>query len=73
MMVTQASASTVSRFTFVTGFALGVGAGLLFAPQSGERTRRRLQHLAHDVQDKAEDLVDEVQQVVSTVREKVGA
>lgn len=73
MMVTQTFARSMSFFTFVTGFMLGASAGLLLAPQSGARTRRHLQHLAHDLRDKAEDLVDEVHQVVSTELKRVGA
>ncbi|MFO0698332.1 MAG: YtxH domain-containing protein [Nitrospira sp.] len=71
-MNSRTSSLSISMFTFMTGFALGAGAGLLLAPQSGARTRRHLQHLAHDLQDRAEDLVDEVQQVVSTALEKDG-
>lgn len=56
-----------------SGSTFCAGAGLLFAPQSGAWTRRRFRHLAHDLQDKAEDLVDEVQHAAGTVLDKVGA
>jgi gas vesicle protein len=55
-------------FNFVSGLVLGavIGAGvaLLTAPQSGNRTRRRIRRAAVDVRDNAsdrwEDLADEV-------------
>ena len=54
--------------TFLTGLAIGalVGAGvaLLFAPQSGEETRRavsrRAKHLAREARDRYDDVRDKV-------------
>ena len=55
-------------FTFIAGIALGtlIGAGvaLLIAPQSGERTRRRIVRAAEDIgdttRDRFEDASDDV-------------
>lgn len=45
--------------TFVLGLAIGAGLALLFAPQSGEETRRGLQRSARRVRKAAEDAVGE--------------
>jgi gas vesicle protein len=45
---------------FLTGFALGAAVALLTAPQSGKRTRRRIQRQAEDAQSQIEDLGEEL-------------
>lgn len=45
---------------FLAGAILGGGLALLFAPQSGEATRRLLKHKARDLRDLAEDGLDEL-------------
>ncbi len=40
----------------LAGCAVGVGAALLYAPQSGERTRRLIKRKAEDVGEEARDL-----------------
>ncbi|MFV1987811.1 MAG: YtxH domain-containing protein [Gemmatimonadota bacterium] len=48
-----------NAFTFIAGLALGtlIGAGvaLLMAPQSGERTRRKIARVAEDLGDTTRD------------------
>lgn len=51
--------SGASAKWFLIGALLGVGAGLLFAPQSGERTRRDLAKRARRLRDEAEDRLEE--------------
>lgn len=46
--------------TFVMGLAIGAGLALLFAPRSGEETRRDLQRRAKRVGGQAQDFVSEV-------------
>jgi gas vesicle protein len=46
--------------SFVLGLALGAGLALLFAPQTGEETRRELQRRARKVGDQAQDFMSEV-------------
>ena len=59
-------------FNFVSGMifgaAIGVGMALLFAPDSGRRTRRRISRLAGDVKD---DAVDRWQDLSDDVKDKV--
>ena len=50
---------------FVAGIAIGAGLALLFAPRTGEETRRDLQRRARRVGDQAQDFVSEVTESVS--------
>jgi gas vesicle protein len=52
--------------TFLTGAALGAGLALLFAPQSGEETRKKIK----DVSDKVSDDVKENYEKVSKEAQK---
>jgi len=45
---------------FLLGAAIGAGLGILFAPQSGERTRRDLAMRGRKLRDKAADTIDEL-------------
>lgn len=49
----------------VTGLAVGVGAGLMLAPQSGARTRQHLRHLAAELGEHAGSIADEAKQAVA--------
>ena len=51
--------------TFVIGLAIGAGLALLFAPRTGEETRRDLQRRARKMGDQAQDFVSEVTGSVS--------
>jgi gas vesicle protein len=50
--------------SFLLGLAVGAGVALLFAPRSGEETRRELQRRAREVGDQAQDLVSELTESV---------
>jgi gas vesicle protein len=60
---------------FVLGAAIGAGLALLFAPRTGEETRRELQRQARKMGDQAQDFVSEVTESVSntfqSARDKV--
>jgi gas vesicle protein len=51
--------------SFVLGIAIGAGLALLFAPRTGEETRRDLQRRARKVGDQAQDFVAEVSDSVT--------
>ena len=51
--------------TFLAGIAIGAGIALLFAPRSGEETRRDIERRARKIGDQARDLVSDVTESVS--------
>src|ERR1700730_5303838 len=51
---------------FTAGMGLGIGLGMLFAPASGERTRRSIADKAQDVAGKAEEISDRVRERFSS-------
>ena len=55
---------------FFAGAMIGLGTGMLVAPQSGDRTRRQLQSKAAEVQEEAETLVKDTKDKVSDWVEK---
>ena len=50
--------------SFLLGLAVGAGVALLFAPRTGEETRRDLQRRAREVGDQAQELVSEITESV---------
>jgi gas vesicle protein len=51
--------------TLLIGLVLGAGAALLFAPQSGEETRRGIARRARRAQEAAQDFVEDVSGTVA--------
>lgn len=60
---------------FLIGGILGVGFALLFAPQSGEKTRKDISKLARkvggDAKEKAEDIVESIEELVDKLGDKI--
>ncbi|PVV84385.1 YtxH domain-containing protein [Dehalogenimonas alkenigignens] len=60
----------------VVGAAIGAGLGLLYAPQSGRKTRRDIQKQVEDIKEKAEDLGQNVkgraEELSHTVKDRTG-
>jgi gas vesicle protein len=54
----------VAGLTFFSGLILGIGMGVLLAPQSGSRTRRDLCSMMEDVGGRAGEWVDEAKETV---------
>lgn len=59
-------------FSFLTGAALGAGLALIFAPQSGEETRKKIKDttdkVTDDVKKNYEKLTQETQKAVETLK-----
>lgn len=62
-----------SIITFITGAAIGAGLALLFAPQSGEETRKKIKDMGDKVSDEVKEnydkLAKETQKAIHTVKE----
>ena len=56
---------------FLLGGVIGAGLALLYAPQSGAETRRRIRDGAEDAQDWARDTFDGAREKLSDGTEKV--
>lgn len=51
--------ATIGGLSFLAGLVAGGVAGMLYAPQSGVRTRRQLGNLADDAKERAEELAED--------------
>ena len=69
MMNGNAHSLIVGSTALVTGLCIGVGAGVLFAPYSGARTRRHLRGFAEDM---VEDRAETVDKVIERGRRLMG-
>ncbi len=73
-MAENNNSATVGALMLVAGGIIGAGLALLFAPQSGERTRKDIVRYSRKVRRKAEgvveDFADTVSEMVETVSEK---
>jgi gas vesicle protein len=63
---------TAGALMLVAGGIIGAGLALLFAPQSGKRTRRDIARLAKKTKHKAEDIVENFVDSVSEMADSVG-
>ncbi len=54
---------------FSVGAAIGAGLALLFAPQSGRKTRGQIADMAEDAEGYAKDLVKDARQEVKKARQ----
>lgn len=56
--------------TFVNGVLVGILLGVLFAPDSGEATRRKITRRAQGIKDSYEDFADDVSDTYNKVKDK---
>ncbi|GFE59177.1 YtxH domain-containing protein [Geobacter sp. AOG1] len=56
----------------VAGGVIGAGLALLFAPQSGKKTRKDITRYAKKVKHKTEDIVDDFSDTISDMVDTVG-
>jgi len=60
---------------FLIGGILGIGLAFLFAPQSGEKTRKDISRFARrvkdDAQEKAEDVIEAIEELADKIGDKI--
>jgi gas vesicle protein len=56
---------TVGALMLVAGGLIGAGLGILFAPQSGKKTRRKIGRYAQKVRNEAEEIIRDSAQAVT--------
>ena len=56
--------------TFVNGVLVGILLGVLFAPDSGEQTRKKITRRAQGIKDSYEDFADDVSNTYRKVKDK---
>ncbi|MBI4697756.1 MAG: YtxH domain-containing protein [Nitrospirae bacterium] len=60
---------------FLIGGIVGAGVALLFAPQSGEKTRRDIAKAARrvksDIKERAEDIADSIEDLVDKIGDRI--
>jgi len=66
------NSAMVGALMLVAGGIIGAGVALLFAPQSGKRTRKDIVRIAKKTRYKAEDVVDNFSDALSDMVEAVG-
>ena len=54
-MKLQSSTTLLTGLSLFTGAVIGIGTGMLIAPQSGERTRRKIKDLVEDAGEQLEE------------------
>jgi hypothetical protein len=58
--------------TFVNGVLVGILLGVLFAPDSGEETRKKISRRAQGIKDNYDDFADNVADTYNKVKRKAG-
>jgi gas vesicle protein len=56
--------------TFVNGVLVGILLGVLFAPDSGEATRKKISRRAQGIKDSYDDFADDVSNTYRKVKDK---
>jgi gas vesicle protein len=62
----------VAAMLIVAGGIIGAGVALLFAPQSGQRTRKDLVRYARKTKDRADEAVDDIAANISDLVDTIG-
>ncbi|HEX5154137.1 MAG TPA: YtxH domain-containing protein [Parafilimonas sp.] len=58
--------------TFINGVLVGILLGVLFAPDSGEETRKKISRRAQGIKDNYDDLADNLSNAYGKVKSKAG-
>ena len=70
VMTEETGCTGIGTTAFVAGLVAGIGTGLLFASQSGARTRRQLHNLAKDMQEEANQMLGDAKTSIGKVIEQ---
>ena len=62
----------MSLQSFINGVAVGLILGVLYAPASGEETRRKLSRKATGIRDSVQDAYEGISDTVEKVKDKAG-
>jgi len=57
-------------FSLLSGLLIGGIAGVLYAPQSGARTRRQLENFADDVRERAGEMAEDATEAIEKTVER---
>lgn len=57
-------------FSMLTGLLIGGIAGVLYAPQSGARTRRQLSNFAEDLRERVGEIAEDATEAIEKTVEK---
>ncbi len=71
-MADRNQTATVGALMLIAGGIIGAGLGLLFAPQSGKKTRRQITRYAGQVVDDTEELIRDSTRSVNDMVEDLG-
>lgn len=71
-MADKNNGAMVGALMLIGGGIIGAGVALLFAPQSGKKTRRDIVRYARKTKHKAEDVVDDFTDSLSDMVDAVG-
>ena len=55
---------------FITGIVIGTGMGILMAPQSGTRTRRKIKSFAEDAGERVNEFSEDAREAVDHLVER---
>jgi len=71
-MADKNTRATVGAMMLIAGGVIGAGMALLFAPQSGRRTRRHLARYSRKARNQAEEMVKDAAVSITEVIEDLG-
>ncbi len=70
-MADKNNSSTIAALMLISGGILGAGLALLYAPQSGKKTRRKITRYTKKVRNEAEELARDMAGSVSEMAENL--
>jgi gas vesicle protein len=71
-MADRNNSAAVGVMMLLAGGVIGAGLALLYAPQSGERTRKQISRYARKVRNEAEEAIRDAAHSVTEMAEKLG-